>query len=804
MSLKNDTLLLSQFDLKFILNLNEAAQCNDERRLLLIILNIPDYLNKNSYPNIVTTIFSRLANVFVDGSTLLKVYISRSIVKCQNHVHMITSLGDIISKFSQVFYSSDPIGRSAALIIFTTLACNLRKAQIPSLSNELENNEEKFKTNSLFYQILISLQSKDNSELESAIIASHKFAKYSSQYSEFLLQKLPTIIDNCFDDEILQKLILSYSYMFHSAIMADTALIQCKSYFERVPNSIFISTTKLVRKCPWMIKDHVKYCIEQLILVENKKITATILKQLRKISIMLPEVFDHSHINTIFLNYSKVDLSNLLLDYFCNIFSDFITHCSKPDIIDSKISQFIVKNICFKTNIPIGANTISNWLLILHIDRSSPMGPEDLQFLKIMTINCYRNKNTQPHIYRYIAFIVTYQYIYQENPDYSWLFEYISIINHSDLYSIAIVCTLRGVYDVSTKLFCHLTEHPQIRPTPLGEIILFQSLCNLELTAKLFPNQIDISHAYKKNHQSHFRSTYYTARKRSLEVGYTLMSLFQNISLEALNDTNNYFSFFIEKYLNEIQDIEQTWSTLYKYLYDSDPFSKNLIQNYTDIFKNLTHLLMYKDMNIDILDHSRYIHPFTKKTSALLKSLSSNFSLKDTFLCYIQNTICVPWPLPMYFYRSKYFVKTGIYFKVNSDSFHTSNEEKQCKLDEIFNFSIQGYFTLHDHSSINSFAAHSHTIRSVQLLTSYLKVEPKSINSKTYSILNYQDLKDGHFNAHFGLTFEEEGTYLLDVSVNGLVDENNDIWYYHDISCSQLCSYTVTYTFNYTLIMSLI
>ncbi|KAF1743685.1 hypothetical protein MXB_147, partial [Myxobolus squamalis] len=514
-------------------------------------------------------------------------------------------------------------------------------------------------------------------------------------YADLLLIRLPSILNNCSDSEIFKKLICSFSYMSHSVSMAETSLSVSMSYIDMAPAEILNAVTKLVKNCSWLLKSYIKYCLKYLRIVNSAKLRDFALIQLRSIVKVYPTCLTQNEINFMFSEYFPHS-KNHFMYFFCaasHAFPNLVDtayDCRIPELLEhlgqpSYLSVTVLTVLCnlllkrpaelnIQTpNIDFLCSTFQNFFLTIFKSNAS--------------------KENKKGSYKFISFILVVQERFKnfENNN-SLFFDNIRFIPLLDLYKIAIILTVIDVHRVSSRIFSYIFTNGLISTELRNYFEFLKTLTDTEVSSFSGSTILLANNSYLQSDtmRCNFQKKYAFARIQSLKIGNTLSSMLKN---GGCNDSREnslcYVSFFLGEFLREIQQLEQSWMSIYQCTYDGDLESKNLLKTYSNVFKLLSKLLSSREACFSYLKiFDDPIHPFC----------------------------------------SKLVIKSAMNFKLQKEHTDIANEIG-CKINEIFNFSTQGYFMIQTKLNCKYFQK----IKQLKIIAEYSKTQPDAHQEWHYS-----------------------------------------------------------------------
>ncbi|KII73746.1 Integrator complex subunit 7 [Thelohanellus kitauei] len=816
----------------------------DETKLLIIVLGLPDYFNNHPYPSIINMIINRLSEAFVSCTCPLKVQISRAVAKCQSHLHLIKNFGEIVSRLSNVLYSTDPVERAAVLIIFSALAVLIKSREV----NEISDNN--YILNSLYHQLIVSLQSRDAEEANTAVLVSYKFVKYSPYFSRLLLDKINDVLQR--DQGVFDQLLGAYSYMNHDFEMANMAFGSLVKYSSRFPEKSFRAMSKLAIKNPFIVEEYISFCFDHL-LNSNERHGEIILKNLTKIARFYPFLFDLRRIDALFKRYQtshcfyilyllirvahrpallfiKQNLEELLrwletnnsmvllfiladymlgndesgiLQHFkllsdrfeafllnysslrlestrrflCCCYTRFLVKLPRSLLIKAQIPDFIMR-LCFCSIIEICPTQLTRWLYIVHVSRAVEMSGSNFLNMQNQILEMFKNKMDVAIFYKFINFAIIYQY-FRGVGDYDWLKDILDDIGPKEAYGMGVVSTLFGCFNISYLLFQRILSFPIHKIDFKRHLVELTKISAME-TDRFKPDYMS-SILYKfYGARSHFQKSYIANRKRTLELGQGIFSLFNANPIEF---SGPFIQSVIKKYINDAEVLRADWLKISKFMYDSDGNSRHLIQAYATIINILSHLLNYKNTNVEsMIEFMRSLtHPFASKMIEVLDVLKSQNIFSGIVANFVLNAVLKPWPLPLYYYKSSFKLKTAINFKETHKESLLS-DMNHSKVGETFNFSVEGYFKV-DSDEIKKKIKYV-CIKNIEIVASIFCCD--SDGELLEQFIENVTLNNGYFDCNLAINFDKAGNYKISVFVDSIMDEMDQCWEIQQFKCPDI------------------
>ncbi|VDN05965.1 unnamed protein product [Thelazia callipaeda] len=286
------------------------------------IVNSTTFLRENPFPFFVNAAVLRLCEVFRDECNELRSCVVRVMDECSTELRLVFSNDEVARRILKVSHSNDPWARSLTLQLLAKLASIMAE-------NKQARLLKKQSRTYVHHLIVMSIDSEEEQERLSAIVATEAYVGVSRFFSQIIFEKLSVTFFSPFVSPCM-KVALVHVFANMRAdvetIMKVFALgrrILNEAYNEQLMLAMIKSLTTLAASCRFAVSEMVilsLYSLEQIAIFlsvhqsilltllieklkvskENRTLSITILRNMKRLS-SSAHMLTESHINASFI-----------------------------------------------------------------------------------------------------------------------------------------------------------------------------------------------------------------------------------------------------------------------------------------------------------------------------------------------------------------------------------------------------------------------------------------------------------------------------------------------------------------------
>lgn len=251
------------------------------------IVKFPVLVDRFPFPILINAAFLKLADVFRNGTNLLRLTTLKVLQVSEKHLNKITSVDEFLRRIFSVIHSNDPVARAITLRVFGSIA---------SIIAERKN---------VHHSIHRSMDSNDQVEVEAAIFATTCLCRHSGTFAAGVCEKIASMVQGLTTPvEMKLKLIPILKQMHRDISTASQVRELCLRLLPSYPSlsfvaAIFHTLTELAMATVVHVPEQVKLLLSYAQSDSRRAVRLTALQQLHQLASRVPHTWSREMIQAL-------------------------------------------------------------------------------------------------------------------------------------------------------------------------------------------------------------------------------------------------------------------------------------------------------------------------------------------------------------------------------------------------------------------------------------------------------------------------------------------------------------------------